>query len=230
MKNIIFIIIFLVYSFESLVARVEMSDTSVTCRNMIFFLWEDFLNKGSDLPSSFDDIQSYRDVLETYSNPRTLVGTIGIINRLAIVPDAPVIQAGEGISRERQNRRLFAISRSMSFDYPSPEPTGDLPKGGRFAIVITPDGSDALPYWISESEARLILRQIDGFDPAKQPLAFEDLIQVANKSLPRGWKSKITGAANQAEESNRLPWVLGIFGAVAILAAVVVIFRKRKAS
>ena len=153
------------------------------------YVSEDFMKKGIDPPTSFDQIPSYREILEGYSDAEMLETRIEAINKLAVVPGAPVIQVAEGISQERHNRRIFAISRNVSFDFPSPKPTGDSPEGGRFAIVVETNGSDVNSTWISESEAQVILDQIEGFDPATQPLAFKYLLPVRTSSADKFDKS-----------------------------------------
>ena len=70
---------------------------------------------------------------------------------------------------------LFAIAR---------RPDGDLPKIGRQVILIRQEDLGCITTWIPESEAQFILKQIKGFDPEKQPLAFQNLVQGGIKTSP----------------------------------------------
>lgn len=86
--------------------------------------------------------------------------------------------------------------------------------GGRFAIVIFAEGSpSAAPSWIPESEARIIISQIKDFDPVNQPLAFDELRQLAREKQEQ--KGQWTGSSEEspskhtqsgAPESLAKPW------------------------
>lgn len=220
------------------------------CRNIEFSLVDDFLIPGKPLPSSFDEMPLVRQLMENSPSQ------IALINTLAIVPNTHEIESGQGILRDRWGRRLFAISRTWNYDYSKEGANKRSPMdGGRFAIMISPDQSSAAPSWIPEPEARLILQQVDGFDPAKQPLSFLDLAQAAaeksrNQRDPRTqnwqempqtagetnkWKTGgtenhpvITRETIRSGKYNRLIWVSGASILAGLIIYMVVRNRSRR--
>lgn len=125
---------------------------------------------GKELPKSWDDFETIGMMKNGLLKHQLFQAKT--INSFALVPTAPIIEAQPGISQEYQGHRLFLISKKENFT---------TNKGsGRYAILIKPQELDSQPMrifadFIPEGTAKLILNKIPDFDPARQPLAFEDL-------------------------------------------------------
>jgi hypothetical protein len=140
------------------------------CRDLESSLNYQFIDDEKDLPTSWDDFAEI-GMIKKKLLPRNSI-QLKTINSLALVPGAPVIHAQPGIPGEYQGHRLFLISRTENITKPSGP--------GRYAILIKPEELDSRPirtysYFIPEETAQIILKQIKGFDPQEQPLAFEDV-------------------------------------------------------
>ena len=142
------------------------------CNSLVGELYV-FLESGrKDLPKSWDAFESIR--LMKSGSLKHQLSRANIINSLSLVPGSPIIDEYPGISRDYRGLRLFLISREEIFT----ESSGS----GRCAILIKPEELDSKPLmiysdFITEDTAKLILSKIPNFDPAHQPLAFEDLSQ-----------------------------------------------------
>lgn len=139
-------------------------------------IWDEFLSEGKELPSSWDEIPSFRDIKKRISTQN--LDTLRHINALAIVEKSPTIQAGEGISLSHSGRKLFAISRTAEFHSPKSKSNNESSQRGRYAILVAADGNKTESSWIPESEVQLILKQIKNFDSDNQPIAFENVDQL----------------------------------------------------
>jgi len=199
-KTISSIIYFVIFFWSSSLAGGDSTPTLQMCRNIEMSLVDGFLDKGKYLPNSFEEMTLLREMAENQwkNQPRTLE----LINSLALVPNAPTIKSIEGISRSLWGWRLFAISRSWNFDYSKDKASIDPAEGGRFVIMISPDGSSATPNWIPEPEARVILDQLKDFDPKKQPLAFENIIQSKREMNPQQNESNKTAREHLRKKGN----------------------------
>ena len=157
------------------------------------------------LPSSWDEIEPIAEIRKM--DPRGSLYTMRTINSFSLVPGAPVIIKEPGISREHYGKRLFLISREeepVQFNSP-----------GRCVVLVDPKSIDATAlrtysYFIPEASAQLILGQIEGFDPKKTPVAFENLpaiekrLKSENKELDDIAKTQLT-KPEQRPASDRLP-------------------------
>ena len=132
-------------------------------------LTTDYIEKQAALPKSFEEILSVQQL--ALGHPKYIEN----LNRLTIVPEAPLIQRKTGALNGSYAHWLFAIARRAD---------DDLPKIGRRVILIRQEDLGCITAWIPESEAQFILKQIKGFDPEKQPLAFQDLLQGGIKTSP----------------------------------------------
>lgn len=152
----------------------------VICREIESNLLNQFIDEHKNLPVSwaeFEGISMTKRGLLQYQSFRAKT-----INSLALVPGAPIIKSQLGIPREYSGWRLFLISRDKNFTKTS----GD----GRYAILIKPEELDSksmrtYSYFIPEETAQIILKQINGFDPQKQPLAFENIDQLEQNKKSR---------------------------------------------
>ncbi len=231
-RNLIIIICFLITS-HSLPGRSEVTQARYACNIVELAIWDEFLSEGKDLPSSWDDIPSFRDMKKNITAQN--LNTLQHINALALVPNSPLIQTELGISSTHSNWRLFAISRTAEFHFPESKLDNGSPDEGRYAILVAGDGTKTEPSWIPETEAQLILKQIKGFDPAKQPFAFKDLDQLERDKKAKHDRfaaglrinyrdhdnSKITNAPNSGMVSSSNPqahWWLWI-RCIAMLSA-----------
>jgi hypothetical protein len=154
-------------------ANSTISAKMMICIEIESNLLYQFVNVRKDLPVSWDEFQTIsmtKSGLLQYQTFRAKT-----INSFALVPGAPIIQPQPGISREYSGHRLFLISRDETFT--------KTPVSGRYAILIKPEELDSKPvqtysHFIHEETAQIILKQIKGFDPQRQPLAFENFDQL----------------------------------------------------
>lgn len=200
---------------------------------------------SKDLPKSWDAFESIR--LMKDGSLRHQLSRAKAINSLSLVPRSPIIGADPGIPREYRGRHLFLISREENFT--------KFSGSGRCAILIKPEELDSKPLmiysdFIPEETAKLILSKIPNFDPAHQPLAFEDLspfeleknqfrdnIRTSNDRLPleeanetteerpqRDSHRSTSNSLNETKEANEADpislWIIVSSIAVFILALV----------
>lgn len=224
------ILLFILLSTLFLHARgLEISEEASVIRQISMCVFDDFLREKKDLPKSFDDIPSLREwvIKET--------AIASLVNDLAIVPTTPLIHAEQGISNKFTKYKLFAISRGRSFDTVISSEGSDRAIGGRHSILIDEKNSDIFSMWIPENQAQIILKQINDFDPTKQPLAFQGLtqnntmhsdesIQPKQQSTPQG-NSKFKSISGSLREL-KLLWILG--GCILIIAVVWFVMRIRR--
>jgi hypothetical protein len=173
MKFLIIVATWFLVSFHSILARSEMSQARYACNMIELAIWDEFVSQGKPLPSSWDDITSFREMKKNMSTQS--INTLRHINAFALVPNAPVIHAEAGISRNISDRRLFAIGRIAEFHLPSAKSNDETTQQGRYVILVTVNGDKTDSCWVLESEVQLILKQINDLDLNKQQLAFDDL-------------------------------------------------------
>jgi hypothetical protein len=122
------------------------------------------------LPKSWDDFESIGMMKNGLLKHQLFRAKT--MNSFALVPGAPVIDPQLEISREIRGHRLFLISREEKFIKSQGH--------GRYVILVKPEELDSKPirifsHFIPEETAEQILNKIPDFDPAEQPLAFDDL-------------------------------------------------------
>jgi hypothetical protein len=219
------LILILTCIFSSIMHLHAGGDATITlgiCRDISMSLKDDFIDQGKSLPASFEDFPMLKSSVEKYP------GILKHLNTLAIVPNAPIIGEELGISRSRSGRKIFAISRNVSFDYAKNKYSSDPVKGGRYIVAIESPSQDYPGSWISEPEAQIIFKQLKGFDPAKQPLAFQNMnADVSEKPQPAidiSSNPALSDTPKAAAETKRpqapentpttipfWPWILGVF-------------------
>lgn len=177
MKHLSIIIIILFPVMQPLFARSEMTQAKHACNLIELALWDELLSEGKDLPASWDEIPIINHMKRNASTQNLSV--IEHINALALVPGTPLIRSESGISPDRSNKKLFAISRDAGRHAAKPNADDEPTDTGRYAIFVAKDNRKTESIWIPELEAQLILKQIEGFDPGKQPRAFENVEQIA---------------------------------------------------
>lgn len=150
-----------------------MTQAKYACNLIEIAILDELLSAGKDLPNTWDQIPIIGDMKEKISTQN--LSTLEHINLLALVPGAPLIYASPGISPDNLNQKLVAISRTAEVHLPGSKiENRDLTKG-RYIILVSADQTTINSRWILESEAQQILEQIEGFDPIKQPFAFDGL-------------------------------------------------------
>lgn len=219
------LILILTCIFSSIMHLHAGGDATITlgiCRDISMSLKDDFIDQGKSLPASFEDFPMLKSSVEKYP------GILKHLNTLAIVPNAPIIGEELGISRSLSGRRIFAISRNVSFDYAKNKYSSDPVKGGRYIVAIESPSQDYPGSWISEPEAQIIFKQLKGFDPAKQPLAFQNMNadgpkkpqpaidMPSNSAVSDTPEAAVETKRPQATESSSTiapfwPWLLGVF-------------------
>jgi hypothetical protein len=220
------------FSHASHVKKDFITETSWVHRHIVRCI-VDNLDSGKGIPTTLDNIPSLRETVE--SEP----WMIKKINILALVPEAPLIRAEQNVKADYHGYRLFAVGRTTNFDYERTSLDGKL-ESGRYTILFASDGRSAIAPWIPESEVKAILSQIKDFEPAKQPLAFQDLVQAENKSKKhrptedeRDGKSEGIQNSSVADsvgrvEENRWLWIIG--GVLITVLLISIKIRKRKQS
>lgn len=154
-----------------------MTLAKYACNVIELAIWSELLSEGRDLPSSWEEIPSFRDKQNNLLEQNASL--LRQINSFAIVPNSQLIQSEQGVSRERSNHRLFAISRDTDvYDRNLNDLESDR---GRYVILVTPDHSEIRSSWIKEAEAQTILNQIKDFDPKQQPVAFPQVDRLENE-------------------------------------------------
>ena len=172
----------------------------------------DIFDRKKELPTSFEELTSLRRILKENSR------MIQHLNNFTIVPGAPIINPSQELSLNLVGNRIFATCRTSNLQ-PS--------RIGRIVLLATSNGSSVFPYWIPEPQFQIILKQLKGFDPAKQALAFQDLAQGGAEEVPRQKssnfnensvkgerhtlppdQSSMKGAAKEPSDSQPL-WIVG---------------------
>lgn len=161
------------------------------CKEIGFFLSFRLDNERKGIPEKWDDLVLVEKMKGGMVKHQLEMAQA--INSFALVPDSPMISASPGISRDYSGHRLFLISRVENFTKSS--------GSGRCAILIKPEEPDSTPirifsYFIPEETARLILKTIPDFDPAEQPLAFEDLSPF--EEAERQFREMLPGTGNSS--------------------------------
>lgn len=156
----------------------EMSSETNFFRQLALSTYETILANKNELPKKFEEVSGLRE----WASKEPII--ISFINRLAIVPLAPQVKFELGIQNKFVGFRLFAISRKESSDKVISEELSGKKSSGRYSILVKADYSDIFVMWIPEIQARIILKQLKGFDPEKQPLAFQTLISEKGQRLP----------------------------------------------
>jgi hypothetical protein len=225
--------------FGVLSARSEISEQHLIFRQIAMNLQPDIDSQISSMPNSFEKIDSIQSMIKR--NPSALK----FLNLLALVPSMPTIESHVGMSTGLKNYRLFALSRVPCFD-PVLSKSGPAKiQGGRFLFLIHLKNNECFPTWVPEPEVQFILGQVGGFDPEKQPLAFQDLIPEnggrmpsenetrgnrndTDRTLPTPDDSKaiapvrslpetVAHAAEPALIKNLIPWLAGLVAVLVML-------------
>lgn len=157
----------------------------------------EFIGTGKGIPKSWDDFSEIRMMKDGILQMQLF--RVRTINSFALVPNTPVIPPETGIPKDYIGSRSFMISRSENFTASG--------IAGRYAILLSTEKNVSKSvrtgsYFIQEKIAELILKRIEGFDPAAQPLAFENIAQ-----LERGKKERhqrlMDDVRKQMERSSR---------------------------
>ena len=210
-----------------LMGRAGASATQHACNVVEIAIWDEFVSSGKALPNAWEEIQLIADMRRKSGeqNPDLLMK----INTLAIVPGGPAIGESQRIRRDRWNNNIFAISRTELFDN-AKDPSV---QGGRFALIVKPDKSEIATHWLPETEAKEILAQLKGFEPAKQPLAFEsaaELVRIERESrdaLVKDFRKLSAGDKRSAAQTHpgdfeKDGWILRSFALWPVIALAVI--------
>lgn len=173
MKHPSVIVLFFLFSSIFSNADVKKSAQMGVCSFLQGLLEFQVFHESKDLPTSWETFEVIGTMKKGSSKKQLF--EMKTINSFALVPSLPIIQSEPGIPGDYQGNRLFLISREENVTKASGR--------GRCAIFIKTEGSSSKPvrtfsYFIPEETAQIILKQIGGFDPQKQPLAFENLPEL----------------------------------------------------
>jgi hypothetical protein len=137
--------------------------------------------EGKSIPTSWDDFIEISWMKSGKSERSS--GYIKRVNSFALVPGMPIIQPQQGISEEYVGKKLYAISRHINYTKYATQ--------GKCLILVQLDPTNtnfisAGAYFIPVPVAQLILKQMNGFDPESQPLAFDDNFIYNNRATIKG--------------------------------------------
>ncbi len=218
--------------FGTLLARSEMSEQNIIFRQIAMSLTEDNAEQSLKMPNRFDDVDSIKQMMK--KSPYLLK----YLNLLSIIPNTPVIESHIGMANGLKTYKLFAMNRIPCFDKILTQNGPSRIDGGRFLFLINIDGNECKPKWIPEPEVQFILKQLKGFDPEKQPLAFQDLnsekglrppsanARDSTQPLPSDAtpistapapSKPVTPAAVPVMTQNLISWLAGLVGLLVIL-------------
>jgi len=157
----------------------RFSEMLIMARNIEIGLHEQFLVDKKPLPSSLNEIEFLNEIATR--NP-----AMGMLfNEMSVVPDVPAIIEAPDISRDHFNWRIFAIGRTVNTDHQSYKGADGKDMPGRYSVWISPDGTYYSPGWIPEMEVQAVFKQIGGFDPSGQPVAFPEAAKMVREKKQR---------------------------------------------
>lgn len=170
MKTAFFFLILVILKSNILTAGGRRSAEFGVCNDMAMSLDFRLNHENKELPNTWDDFEMIR-VMKKGTMKHQLFSA-KTINSFALVPGAPEIKPQTGIPYEYPGYRLVFISRE-----------GGRSKSsgiGRYALLADPGGKNSKQFpvysvFFPENLAQIIIKQIDGFNPKNQPLAFDDL-------------------------------------------------------
>lgn len=144
----------------------EFTEMLSTVRNIEGGLYEGYLQTGKALPVSLEKIDLIREIVERKPSAGNL------FNEMVLIPGAPTIQRAPDIQRSHFGWRIFAIGRTVNTENETRRSPDGQGVPGRYSVWISPDGTYCSPGWTPETEVQAVFKQIGGFDPSSQPLAF----------------------------------------------------------
>ncbi|MEO7100051.1 MAG: hypothetical protein ABI162_11860 [Luteolibacter sp.] len=149
--NIIYLSMISIFSLSLLAGNCRAVTAELrVCRELELSLAVEFIDNNKDLPKSLDEFAGISMMKKGLMESDLF--RVKIINSLALVPGAPVIQSLPGIPQEYRGRRLFLVSREENVTKSSEK--------GRYAILIKPEELDSKPartysYFIPEEAAQI---------------------------------------------------------------------------
>jgi hypothetical protein len=171
MNRILFVMLVVLFATGFLHGHAISSFSELrACQNLELDVSYRIGQEGKGIPESWDELMTIERMKAGMVKHRLNIAKA--INTFALVPGAPVIGSRNGISRDYSGHRLFLISRN--------EIVAESLGSGRCAILVKPLELDDRPVrviscFVPEETAKIILEGMPEFDPAKQPLAFDDL-------------------------------------------------------
>lgn len=169
MMNNLIILCYLLFSNISYRHEVDMTPAMLMLKQLELLISEEFVYPGRKLPDSLDEIEGLRKYVK--NSPKA----ISEVNKFMMIPGSPVIQHDSRIQQSLLGNRILIAPRLASMR------SDEL---GRIVLCVLKDSSITSPLWIPEPQFQCILKQLKDFDPDKQPLAFQDLVQGSIKTLP----------------------------------------------
>ncbi len=180
-------------------ARSFESATAVVYSSVSMSIAFELIEQGKSIPDSWEGIPLVSEMLK---NPQSSSNfyRFKVINSMALIPGAPTIQQEEGIPKRYWGCRLFAVSRDQLGPRETLDPvTGEFNRG-RYCVAINGSDRGSMGVRIEESEAQLIFKQFNNFDPKKQPLAFEET--TAENGKP-SYKLRVKSVASNSDKTTQ---------------------------
>jgi hypothetical protein len=195
MKFLVFLVTFL--SYFTLISKAGglRTETSIVYGNISMVITWEFIDQGKSLPTSWEEISMVREMLENPTSSSNFY-RLKIINSMALIPGAPRIRQEKGIPHNYWGCRLFAVSRDKNLDYGIIDPVTGKSAGGRYCAAACDTKEGSMGVWINESEAQLIFKQFSNFDPAKQPIPFEETTTENGKA---SYKLRVPSSASDSD-------------------------------
>jgi hypothetical protein len=178
MKIIVFLMIIL--SCLSTVSRARSLETATSVVYGDISMSIAFEIANHSIPISWEGVPRIQEMLKNPTSS-SYYFKFKVINSMALIPGAPTIQQEEGIPNKYVGCRLFAVSRDSIAQGEAIDPTTGKLKMGRYCVSINGTDHGSMGNWLTESEAQLIFKQFNNFDPKKQSLAFEETIAENGK-------------------------------------------------
>jgi len=148
----------------------EQTVDTIVCNHLAAEIGDRFIKSGLDFPVAWDDFEFVMELKNRKHGFRP--NESRVINRLTLVPGAPLIEKDFGLNEQYTGYQLLAISRRPSLDYSDARsPTG------RYVILASRERKQAWATWISDDQAEKVLNELKKFDPLAQPLAFPNIAE-----------------------------------------------------
>lgn len=152
LKKILFVLLFS----WCLASGAETSEELNWYRQIGLNLTDSFIVSGLGIPNDIRDWPIMKQ--EVLRSGETGLFFMKMTNRLALVPQFPIISCFDRTSARKHNgSKAIAVSRN---------PAIRENRIGRYAIFQTSDPASVWATWLAEEEAQILFKSLDDFDPS----------------------------------------------------------------
>lgn len=162
-------------------------------------LTDSFIVLGKDIPNEIRDWPIIKQ--QVLRSGGSGLFFMKMTNRLALVPEFPVITCFKNTSAQKHNgSKVIAVSRT---------PVTLENQTGRYAILQTSEPDYVCTTWLDEVDAKTLFKSLGDFDPSIQPLPFPEVRDRENseRSAAEREQKAIGQIANakKLQKNNRKP-------------------------